>query len=106
MDDSDDLHSTAGDKVKDDIGLERPDGKREQPSNYLIQTTRTNPRVACQQIESLLDHVKEPVGCPWVSFRNVGRVLVDILGSPPSSDDFHRRFLAIDRRKACRRLVQ
>ena len=106
MDDSDDLHPSARDEVEHDISPELTNGKSTKSCNDMVQTTRTCSRMARQQIEGFFDHIKEPIGCPWVASGTVCCVLVDILGRPLSPDDFHRRFLAIDRRNACRRLAQ
>lgn len=106
MDDSDDLHPAAGGEVEHDIGLGRTNRKGAQSCNDMVQAARAYSRMTRQQIEGLFDHIEEPIGCPWVASGDVGCVLVDILGCPPSPDDFHRRFLAIDRRNACRRLAQ
>lgn len=106
MDDADDLYSAASNEVEHDIGSKRPDGKGTQAGNDVIQAPRADPWLACQQVEGFFDHFQESIGCLWVSCGYVCRVIVDVLGRSPSADDLHRRFFAIDRRNASRRLAQ
>lgn len=88
------------------MGSERSNRERAQARNNVIEAPRAHPRLRSQQVEGFFDHFQEPIGCSRVLPRNVRRVRIDVLSSLLSADDLYRRFLAIDRRNACRRLSQ